>query len=178
VLAGSAPLAWLRPPAHLAGSASRLPAQAVPECMDGSHHLPNARVERWTAHQVAGSRCISPTQMAYCCRPRRSRPLRLAAGCWHAGQGGSCGTRSPPTLPHGQLDRKSLSRGAQPWRAPPARQVVRQGGEPAKGGDGDQQGCDAQAERGRSLSARSGRPGHPSRWTLGAAGPASRHVAC
>jgi hypothetical protein len=34
--------------------------------MAGTHHLPNARVERWTTHQVAGSRRTSPTQMSYC----------------------------------------------------------------------------------------------------------------
>jgi hypothetical protein len=45
------------PARHPAVGASRPPAQAVPERMDGSHHLPNARVERWTTHQVAGTRC-------------------------------------------------------------------------------------------------------------------------
>ena len=58
--AGSVPLGCsTRQRVTRLSGASWPPAQAVPERMDGGHHLPNARVERWTSHQVAGTRCYA-----------------------------------------------------------------------------------------------------------------------
>ena len=102
--AGNAPLVSSRPPAHLAIGASRSPAQALPECMDGSDHLRNARVDRWTTHQVAGFRHASPAQVSYCFEPfQESRPghrrCRGAHGAAHR----------QPRRPRRALDRGTVS---------------------------------------------------------------------
>jgi hypothetical protein len=73
--------------------ASGLPAQAVAECMDGNHHLPNAHVDCWATHQVTGARCTSAAQMAYGFEALQEPLPRLGAlqattvaqpvPCWH-----------------------------------------------------------------------------------------------
>jgi hypothetical protein len=37
--------------------------------MNGSHHLPHARMRSWTTYQVTGARRTFPTQMSYYFEP-------------------------------------------------------------------------------------------------------------